>query len=326
MICDMSHCRRYLISLLLCLAVLVSLVAFLVVIKRPQIEPAGTFDPQPTGTLRLPTVPSMLRTPQEQASYLSEHYWENYNFADTTLISKSEITEQAFVDFVNILPHATAESAGKALTTLMSSAAADSAMFAHFAGLAEKYLYDPNSPYRDETLYISVLRYIVAAPEVDAWSKIRPQAQLDLALKNRPGDVAADFVYTLADGRRQRMHALKSEYTILFFNNPDCYDCLRVKEYIAASPLFRRIRNKRGMSERARVTILAIYPDEDVALWRKATYPEGIINGRDAGCVISEKQVYDLKAIPTLYLLDHNKRVLLKDAPIEKIENYLQIR
>ena len=38
-----------------------------------------------------------------------------------------------------------------------------------------------------------------------------------------------------------------------------------------------------------------------------------------------EKQLYDLKAIPTLYLLNKEKTVLLKDATTQAIEEYLMI-
>jgi len=40
--------------------------------------------------------------------------------------------------------------------------------------------------------------------------------------------------------------------------------------------------------------------------------------------MIDQKNLYDLKAIPTLYLLDKDKTVLLKDATAEEIEEYLQ--
>lgn len=41
------------------------------------------------------------------------------------------------------------------------------------------------------------------------------------------------------------------------------------------------------------------------------------------GAKITERQLYDLKAMPTLYLLDKDKRVILKDAPVEQIEQWL---
>lgn len=40
--------------------------------------------------------------------------------------------------------------------------------------------------------------------------------------------------------------------------------------------------------------------------------------------MIDQKNLYDLKAIPTLYLLDKDKTVLLKDATAEEIEEYLK--
>ena len=39
-----------------------------------------------------------------------------------------------------------------------------------------------------------------------------------------------------------------------------------------------------------------------------------------------EQQLYDLKAIPTLYLLNKDKTVLLKDAPAQTIEEYLLMK
>jgi len=53
-----------------------------------------------TEEFRLPEVPVLLTDPAERAAYLAVHYWDYFNFADTTLISRPEITEQAFVDFL----------------------------------------------------------------------------------------------------------------------------------------------------------------------------------------------------------------------------------
>ena len=47
------------------------------------------------------------------------------------------------------------------------------------------------------------------------------------------------------------------------------------------------------------------------------------IDGYDAGQRLTREQVYDLKAMPTLYLLDAEKRVILKDALFEQVEERL---
>ena len=79
-----------------------------------------------TEEFRLPEVPVFLTDPAERAAYLAVHYWDYFNFADTTLISRPEITEQAFVDFISILPY-TAKADRKS-TRLNSSHASKSRM------------------------------------------------------------------------------------------------------------------------------------------------------------------------------------------------------
>lgn len=279
----------------------------------------------------LPHIPVALVTPQERADYLAEHYWDNFDFTDSTLISKPEITEQAFVDFIDLLAAAPLCAADSALTKMMEASAADSSMFAHFTELSEKYLYDPNSPLRNEDLYIPVLRYLADSPHLDSLCRLRPRYQLELALRNRPGEMAADFIYTLKSGRRSRMSRIKANYTILFFNNPDCGDCNRVKEYMDISPVIGgQLRKQAGQVKAANgspgsveLAVLALYTEGDISHWQSAKYPPEMINAYDAGQKIAEQHSYDLKAMPTLYLLDKDKRVILKDAPVEQIEHWL---
>lgn len=269
----------------------------------------------PKKGFRLPQIPPVLTSPGERASYLVAHYWDGFDFSDTTLISCPEITEQAFADFLDVLPYVSPDESVKALRGLVASASADPSMLMYFAGLAEKYLYDPNSPFRNEEFYIPVLEYIVSSPGLAEVYKIRPRYRLELALKNRPGDVATDFAYTLPDGKGGRLSGVKSEYTVLFFNNPDCADCISTKAFIAGSALFGKLLAAK------RLTVVAVYPDGDLSLWKKTTYPPAWINGSNPE--LSGARLYDLKAMPTLYLLDKNKRVILKDAPVERIEEWL---
>lgn len=272
----------------------------------------------------LPCIPIVVTEARARAAYLVLHYWEHFNFRDTTLISHPEITEQAFVNFLNILPEVSLQEVEKGIIALMDSAAADSAMYVHFTTLAGKYLYEPNSPFYNEDYYIPVLRHVTALPGIGEPEKSRFRFLLDMASKNRPGEVAADFVYTRTNGSRGRMLRIAADYTLLFFNSPDCEDCQRVKEYIATSELLVGMTGESSSRRRPRLAILALYPDEDLKLWRATPYPSCMLNACDASQTINSHRLYDLKAVPTLYLLDANKRVLLKDATVEHVELYLK--
>ena len=86
--------------------------------------------------------------------------------------------------------------------------------------------------------------------------------------------------------------------------------CKQLREQISGSPMLSE------MIERGRLKILALYPDEDLTEWRnyRDHIPASWINAYDAGCLVRENGTYDLTAIPSLYLLDSDKRVLVKDS------------
>ena len=46
-----------------------------------------------------PAIPSTLTEPEARKSYLLTHYWEQFDYADTTLVNNRDVTEQGFVNF-----------------------------------------------------------------------------------------------------------------------------------------------------------------------------------------------------------------------------------
>jgi hypothetical protein len=73
---------------------------------------------------------------------------------------------------------------------------------------------------------------------------------------------------------------------------------------------------------------LAGYPDEDLTAWRDyhSQMPSWWINSYDEDLNISNNRLYNLNAIPSLYLLDSEKRVLIKDGvSVAHIEDVLSI-
>ena len=64
-----------------------------------------------------------------------------------------------------------------------------------------------------------------------------------------------------------------------------------------------------------RLKVLVVYPDEDLKAWeRSEAEPSGWIDARDADGRLRGEELYDLRAIPSIYLLDHQKRVVVKDS------------
>lgn len=247
------------------------------------------------------------------------HYWDNFNFADTTVLA-SGVAEQVLADYLYILPHASIGTVRTSIGGIIDKAADNQDVYDWFAAHLDRYLYDPNSPYRNEELYAVVLEHIINSDKVDALYKIRPRSRMEDINNNRAGTIAADFTYTLADGTTGRLHGIRADYTLLFFYNPGCSDCKRVKEILEHSPQVT------GLSDSGRLRILAFYTDEDLSEWKAyvPNIPEKWINAYDGTQAIHKDRLYAIRAIPTLYLLDRDKRVVLKDCPVEQLEHVLE--
>lgn len=228
--------------------------------------------------------------------------------------------EAKFRGFLNISMTQPVDSARHILDTLIAFYSDDSVAIHQMDTFLMPPLSDPNSQLRNEELYIPLLEAVIASPFYDSTAKIRPRFQLEMALKNRVGYSAADFTYTLADGKRGTLYDVASPYTLVYINNPDCHACKEIKEMLGTSTV---IANKLKAGQ---LKIVAIYPDEDLEIWRKhlTDTPAEWINGYDAQLAIRKDELYDLRAIPSLYLLDGEKKVLLKDCmSVDLIESYL---
>ncbi|WP_298653856.1 DUF5106 domain-containing protein [uncultured Proteiniphilum sp.] len=298
--------------------------------KKAQSEPLAEKDtPAQTvvpDTFVLPQVPGTIRDSEERARYLVMHYWDRFDFADRNLIRRPEITEQAFVDYINILGYVPEENINASLAYTLDKAETDTMMYLHFIELFEKYLYEPNSPFRNEEYYLPVLQKAVNSPLLEEESRSRYGFQLDMAMRNRIGERTNDFSYTISSGQSFRLYDLKSEYTLLMFTDPGCSTCAAVTERLGQS---KALNDALGLNRPARtmLTVLALYPDNNLEEWNAhlAGIPAGWVYAYDKSGEITGKRLYDIKAFPTLYLLDRDKKVILKDTSVETIESFFSI-
>lgn len=275
---------------------------------RAPRRPAATTAETPA--VFLPAIAPAALAPEERVEWLRWHYWDNFDFADTAFLARADTLQlfEAYARYVQLLFSAPTD--GAPMDSLMRRAAVSRPMLDYFAMLADRVLGDPNSPLRNDEFYIPVLRAQLSSSWYDEYERLAPEYRLSLASQNRIGEQANDFRYTLASGATGTLYGLRAEYVLLFINNPGCPMCREIREAISASPMLTEL------IEHGRLRVLALYPDENLDEWRayREQIPASWINAYDDGCVLREKGLYDLSAIPSLYLLDAQKRVLVKDA------------
>jgi thiol-disulfide isomerase/thioredoxin len=299
------------------IGIVVALVATASCKEKPKKE--DVVAPAATAAVFKPVAIPMTYTDQQQrAEYLAAHFWDNLDFTDTAFIHLPAITE-AFGVYAGVLGAVPKAKAAASVEKTWKQASKEKLVLRHFATLFENFLYDPNSPYMNEDLYITILELTTRSDAFEEEEKMRAEHRIEMALKNRMGTPAADFSFTLASGEKRKLYGIKSDYILLFFNNPGCHACKMFRDEMCASPLLT------GLLREGRIKVIAVYPDEDLTEWRNYLphIPAEWINGYDEKLELRGKKRYNLRAIPTLYLLDKNKTVLLKDARFGLVEQYL---
>lgn len=256
---------------------------------------AGRARSPKAAVFEVPVPPVMMRSAEERAEYMVGNYWNKYS-VDIDSIA----LEQAFADWAALctsVPHSVSE---KSLVSIYEK---DSL---RVLPLARKYLYDPNSPYRDEDLF----GVLAARAGGEDYSRLARLCSL-----NAVGTVAADFLFEDARGRRMRLSDVDADYTILLFGNPGCHACKEIETMLSASGIIA------SAVDSGIVKVLDIYIDEDLESWREhlADYPRTWLCGFDPLLAIRDGGLYNIRAIPSLYLLDKDKKVVLKDAPADRL-------
>ncbi|MGB4591746.1 MAG: DUF5106 domain-containing protein, partial [Bacteroidales bacterium] len=180
------------------------------------------------------TVPAPITSGEEILKYRIFHYWDLFPFDDIRCVLQEGYAEKAFTHFVQLLQAAEAKVAKEGVIRMVSgidkAEKADTVqkqvLFA-FNDMAEHYFHHPNSPFRDDELYIPVLEYFVSSPLPDTLEKARPSFLLNWAYKNRVGSPATDFHFEQAFSNKQEtLYRLKAPFILLFFIHPECQACM----------------------------------------------------------------------------------------------------
>ena len=274
-----------------------------------------------------PNVPTAYTEPAERLEYLSTHYWDGFFAGDGRTdsariagVPKGEV-EQAFANYLAVLNETPLPQAQKSMSHLFDQISvkqvADTSQRVYLAmtEIVARYLYDPNSPMRDEDLYLPFVQRMAASPLTKEEMRTAYRYEARMCAMNPRGSIAPDFVITLRNGTTVRMHSVHAEYTLLFFSNPGCQNCLEIIEALKADEATQML------IKAGRLAVMNIYIDEDLKAWRDymPVYPKEWLNGYDAAHILREDQLYCIRAIPSLYLLDAEKRILLKDAPLDRL-------
>ena len=176
-------------------------------------------------------------------------------------------------------------------------------------------LSNPADSLHNEDVYMAVLKHATQSFVLSNNEKMRPKALLESAMKNRVGVKASDIDYITDKGEKANLLNNDNRFTLLYFNDPDCDACAKVKENLQASTAIKQA------VETGIVRVVAINPMANEKLWKKTQMPAWVTNGWNKSQSISDGGSYDLPTLPVFYVLGRDNTVLAKnEASLKRIE------
>lgn len=257
-----------------------------------------------------PVPPDSIDGRQERINYMAIHFWTENTIADTTYFQSPKL----LLDYLYLLKQT--EEQQKCVQSFVSLACKQEKTFGLILYWFDNILYDSSSPYYNEKLYSSLMNAVINS-DADSVMKLIPKQRVEIMKKNQVGKQAHDFSFVTKEGDTNCLYKVEAPLLLLVFNNPECSLCHQTEKSIVQNELLQSLMNC------GRLKLLAIAPDADYEEWMNHAYPSNWLVGYDKGKVIYEQRLYDIQHLPCLYLLDEDKRVLLKEADYDRLCNYL---
>ena len=272
-----------------------------------------------------PSIPPLLpnRDSAMQAYYMNyyrEHFFDNIDFSDERILRMPFLSNTLRIYYLRVLPMD--KSIMKERTDfLFGKAKANREVYEYL--VRNRYDFFRSAPVAELEELATELAEQYVVNEAEQWSDKAYVARLKEAIQrsklNPVGAPATDLRLQDSTGKTIALYDVQAPYTVLLFYNPGCHSCA-----IATPVVWETYRQYRDRG----LQVYAAYVDANRDEWAPyiAEKKYDWINVWDANCTENLYEKYDVHAIPTIYLLDENKRIIYKNLSVEQLQEALSQR
>ena len=250
-----------------------------------------------------PEVPEKLTKPNLRANFMVAHLWEKYPL-DKEPIADAASFHETFTDYLSFFTIADRDEVEKSIKNYVERVAKNERNLYLTVGILDAEVLNIYGSFCSDDVY--------TIKHVPGELKDVMKDNMRVLANSTVGTAVADMPLAKSPSGATSLAGIASEYTILFFNAPDCVDCsiykVRLKANLAANTLI----------EAGVLSIVSVYPegqtdgiDGEAANWNVASLP-------DFG------KAYDMRIRPAVYFLDGEKRIVAKFVEIDNLLSTLE--
>jgi len=268
--------------------------------------------------LQTPYIPASLST-NVRMEYLKQHYWDHVNFNDTALL-RSNVFADKIISYLAIYQNNQLKQKQleaefiKAVTVALGAASVCPEtykfMLDYLVGGFDKYHFD------DVITYIADNFQDPFSCE-DAARKSALQKKLDNFKKLSVGKIAPSIEVPDMKGVKVNLLSIKSEFTLLVFWSSQCPHC---------TDMMPKLKTWYDKQKPKKLEVLAVSLDTNKNDWVSFVKKEKLnwINVSELkGYLGKAEDEFNVYATPTMYLLDHEKKIIAKPITWRELEQVL---
>ena len=264
--------------------------------------------------------PDYYRDRVKLSTYMAEHHFDNFPWEDARLLNTPVLYNQ-FKKFAQQIFQLEPKSSIPVVTKLLNECKAYPNMYFAIFDFLEHEFGTYKSPYRDELLYIAMLKDVLSIPDLEDTRKMRYEYELKRIDKNHAGDAAPNFNLLLSNGDTTNLYAIEADLLMLYFQNPDCPVCGELRDKMKKMEI---VNNAIAANK---LKVVTIFFEKNESLWRNYLSTRAFTNwihGWNYDFQIEEDHLYDIRAIPMIMFLDKDKKIIKKDLLSNEIEDWLK--
>lgn len=257
---------------------------------------------------------------QKQYEYYRAHYFDNFDLNDPRAM-RSGIIHNKIDFFINKLTYPQPDSQSVAIDYLLQKMDKNPEAFQYYLVY---FLNDAAKSKRMgmDATYVHLVDMYYATGKA-TWADAEQVKKLTTQAENiRPtliGKIAPDLTLWKEDGKMVTIHGVQSPYLVLFFWDPECGHCKKATPFVV--DFYKQYKDK-GVE----VLSICTKTGDDISECWSTVKERGMdifVNTADQYLRSRYKSIYDVKTTPQIFILDKDKKILVKKIAGEDLKSVM---
>ena len=246
-----------------------------------------------------------------------EHFLDNVDISDSRLL-RSPVLHKKVTTYLHNVVTQNPDSIIKEIDMIIDRTSGNEETFKYFVSYLTSY-YELSKIMGMEAVFVHMAYRYYMTGQVDWVDSVQMAKIEERATILRPlllGNRAENLVLKDINGMHRSIYEIKSDFTVLWFWDPDCGHC---KE---ATPKLAEIYNSH---DRKDVEIYAVGIMSELDDWQKFITENNLswINVNDVERKVDLRKTYDIYSTPVIFLLDKKKEIMAKRITVESLGEIL---